>query len=201
MTKFLNISTDNTLGGNSPSDSTVSSQKAIKTLIDTKQDTLVSGTNIKTVNNVSLLGSGNITISGSGAVDSVNGKTGTVVLSASDVGAIDIANNSTVTASDALNSVVTTTGITKSSSGYVKLGNGLIIQWVRIQGTQSQNQDVTLPTAFTSADSFTATATIFGVSESMYPVSIQAQTATTVQLHRYTGNLTGFYFNIIAIGY
>lgn len=34
MTKFLNISVDNTLGGNSPSDETVSSQKAIKTYID-----------------------------------------------------------------------------------------------------------------------------------------------------------------------
>lgn len=34
MTKFLNISTDNTLGGVSPSDSTVSSQKAIKDYVD-----------------------------------------------------------------------------------------------------------------------------------------------------------------------
>lgn len=34
MTKFLNISTDNTLGGVSPSDSTVSSQKAVKDYID-----------------------------------------------------------------------------------------------------------------------------------------------------------------------
>lgn len=32
----------------------------------TKQDTLVSGTNIKTINNQSLLGSGNINISGGG---------------------------------------------------------------------------------------------------------------------------------------
>ena len=32
--------------------------------LSTKQDTLVSGTNIKTVNNVSLLGSGDVTISG-----------------------------------------------------------------------------------------------------------------------------------------
>lgn len=35
MTKFLNISTDTDLGGNSPSDSTVCSQKAIKTYVDT----------------------------------------------------------------------------------------------------------------------------------------------------------------------
>ena len=34
MTKFLNISVDNTLGGNSPSDVTVSSQKAIKDYVD-----------------------------------------------------------------------------------------------------------------------------------------------------------------------
>jgi len=34
MTKFLNISTDNTLGGSSASDETVSSQKAIKTYIE-----------------------------------------------------------------------------------------------------------------------------------------------------------------------
>ena len=33
-----------------------------KTLIDSKQDTLVSGSNIKTINNTSILGSGNITI-------------------------------------------------------------------------------------------------------------------------------------------
>ena len=37
---------------------------ALKSDIDTKQDTLVSGTNIKTINNQSLLGSGNISISG-----------------------------------------------------------------------------------------------------------------------------------------
>ena len=38
-------------------------------LLDEKQATLVSGTNIKTINNNSLLGSGNISISGSGIVD------------------------------------------------------------------------------------------------------------------------------------
>ena len=38
----------------------------INGIIDDKQDTLVSGTNIKTINNESILGSGNITISGGG---------------------------------------------------------------------------------------------------------------------------------------
>ena len=41
--------------------------KTINDIIDDKQDTLVSGTTIKTINNESLLGSGNITISGGGS--------------------------------------------------------------------------------------------------------------------------------------
>lgn len=73
---------------------------ATQTALNGKQETLVSGTNIKTVNGSSLLGSGNITIGD--AVDSVNGQTGAVVLTASDVGAlpdstvIPTVNNSTI---------------------------------------------------------------------------------------------------------
>ena len=48
---------------------------------DTKQDTLISGTNIKTINNQSLLGSGNITIEGGGG--------GSIVM----VGSFEIDNN------------------------------------------------------------------------------------------------------------
>lgn len=73
MTKFLNISTDSTLGGNSPADDVVVSQKAISTAVATKQDTLVSGTTIKTVNGNSLLGSGDITISGGVAWGNITG--------------------------------------------------------------------------------------------------------------------------------
>lgn len=36
----------------------------MNTRLNTKQDTLVSGTNIKTINNQSILGSGNITLTG-----------------------------------------------------------------------------------------------------------------------------------------
>lgn len=45
--------------------------------LDDKQDTLVSGTNIKTINGNSLLGSGNIAISTSGTVDSALSDTST----------------------------------------------------------------------------------------------------------------------------
>ena len=47
---------------------------ALNTALSSKQDTLVSGTNIKTINNNSLLGSGNISISGGTATDvQING--------------------------------------------------------------------------------------------------------------------------------
>ena len=41
----------------------------VNEIIDDKQDTLVSGTNIKTINNASLLGSGNIDIQGGSDVE------------------------------------------------------------------------------------------------------------------------------------
>ena len=44
------------------SDSFIASQKAVKTAVDAKQDTLVSGTSIKTINSTTLLGSGDIAI-------------------------------------------------------------------------------------------------------------------------------------------
>lgn len=56
FTDFSWLSTSNGSGG----------YKTIQSELDAKQATLVSGTNIKTINNQSLLGSGNITISGGG---------------------------------------------------------------------------------------------------------------------------------------
>ena len=44
---------------------TLSSQTDLQTALNAKQDTLVSGTNIKTINSTSLLGSGNINIASS----------------------------------------------------------------------------------------------------------------------------------------
>lgn len=43
---------------------TIDSVEALANIVAEKQDTLVSGTNIKTINNTSILGSGNITIEG-----------------------------------------------------------------------------------------------------------------------------------------
>lgn len=58
---------------------------ATQTALNSKQDTLVSWTNIKTVNGESLLWSWNITITWTGLVDSVNWQTWVVVLDADDI--------------------------------------------------------------------------------------------------------------------
>lgn len=64
-TTKLNSSTNSTSTSEAATPSAV---KAAYDLANGKQDQLVSGTSIKTINNQSLLGSGNITISGGGAV-------------------------------------------------------------------------------------------------------------------------------------
>ena len=52
----------------------------IKSALAGKQDTLVSGTTIKTVNNTSLLGGGNITIEGVGISTVTSAQDGTIVI-------------------------------------------------------------------------------------------------------------------------
>jgi len=44
----------------------------INNLLSAKQDTLISGTNIKTINGNSILGSGDLVVSGGGTIDTVN---------------------------------------------------------------------------------------------------------------------------------
>ena len=45
---------------------TLSAQTDLQTALDAKQDDLVSGTNIKTINGASVLGAGDLVVSGSG---------------------------------------------------------------------------------------------------------------------------------------
>ena len=61
------IITDATAGDLTQYWTSAQTQSAITSAVSTKQDTLVSGTNIKTINNESILGSGNIDIQGGGS--------------------------------------------------------------------------------------------------------------------------------------
>lgn len=68
MTKFLNISVDNTLGGNSPSDVAVSSQKAVKEYIDAHS----GGGGSTAVDNLSITRNSSLQIQTVGVIDSNN---------------------------------------------------------------------------------------------------------------------------------
>ena len=72
---------------------TASAVKAAYDLADGKQDKLVSGTNIKTINNESLLGSGNITISGGASLP---------IATASTLGGIKVGSGLSVTSDGTL---------------------------------------------------------------------------------------------------
>ena len=88
-------------------------------LITDYQPTLVSGTNIKTVNGLSLLGSGNIQIDS--GVTSFNTRTGAVLLSSEDV-----ATALGFTPYDAGNpsGYITSSGVASNVSGTVAVANG-----------------------------------------------------------------------------
>lgn len=66
----LNI-TFSTTADETPRIATKSQWRDLASKVDSKQDALVSGTNIKTINNTSLLGGGNISISGAGTITEV----------------------------------------------------------------------------------------------------------------------------------
>ena len=91
---------------------TLSNQTDLQNALDTKQATLVSGTNIKTINATSLLGSGDITISGSVA----DGDKGDITVSGS--GATWTIDNDAVTTAKILNSNVTLAKIEDISTAH-----------------------------------------------------------------------------------
>jgi hypothetical protein len=114
---------DNTSDANKPIST------ATQSALDGKQSTLVSGTNIKTINSQSLLGSGNIDISGSGGVTTLEGLDGAINLAA---GAnVTITDNGTDTITIAAASGGVTDGdkgdITVSASGATwTIDNGVV---------------------------------------------------------------------------
>ena len=110
----------------------------INELVDDKQDTLVSGTNIKTINNTSILGSGNIEVGGGGgsytAGNGIDITSNTVSVKAGDgtigvdtngvkVGTIQTAN----IANSAVNSNKLSTGVKNNMLMNATSSDGLTI--------------------------------------------------------------------------
>ena len=92
--------------------------------LSSKQDVLVSGENIKTINNQSILGPGNITIEGGGIAE-------LPVASENVLGGIKVGENLTITEDGVLNAVgggiAELPVASEDTLGGVKIGNGLVI--------------------------------------------------------------------------
>ena len=105
----------------------------INEIIDDKQDTLVSGTNIKTINGTSLLGSGNIDIQGGGgsytAGNGIDITANTVSVKAGD-GTIDVDTNGvkvgTIQTANITANAVTTAKIASGAVTTAKIANGAV---------------------------------------------------------------------------
>lgn len=117
------------------------------------------------------------------------------------LGAVSVSTDGTnswakAPASDVINSIITTTGILKSKNGYVKLGNGIIIQWGITPAITSNGQFVNLPTAFSSTNySVVATMNYSGGSDRC---SCHSFETTGFKMTVAAG---GYQYNFIAIGY
>lgn len=91
---------------------------------------------------------------------------------------------------------ITTTAISKLQNGYVKLSNGIIIQWGVTPNITENGQQVTLPTAFTSTNySIVLTMNFSGGTNS---ISAYDKTTSSFKVQVGAGNYPYFF---IAIGY
>lgn len=114
-------------------DSALTDIENVETAVADKQNTLVSGTNIKTVNGNSLLGSGNIEIGGSGTIDTE--------MSNSSTNAVQ---NNVIT-----ENILSVTPIIKSESSFgsscIQVTNQLRISGERINPWKIEGQDTFNP--------------------------------------------------------
>lgn len=97
---------------------------------------------------------------------------------------------------------ITTSAISKSANGYVKLGNGIIIQWGKFTTSSSdyQNFSVTFPTAFSNTNYSFCFQQARNGAASLYASQINSKTTTGVTGSYGIGNLSGGAM-WIAIGY
>ena len=112
--------------------------------------------------------------------------------------------------SDKTDSAVSTIGINKNQNGYVKLGNGIIIQWGRYDhGSNSAGfkATITLPTPFTNTNySFSLVGTRQNDDDMTAAVNVEGRAKATTyinfQCSRTSGSSAGIrYIDWLAIGY
>ena len=107
-------------------------------------------------------------------------KNGKAVLACHNEEILSAPNNVNATIT---HSIVTTTGIQKAANGYVKFGNGIILQW----GNTSSTATVTLPTAFTTTNYVVTASTRTTGNQGNGWAQVKDRTTTTfyLEFHNY----------------
>ena len=87
------------------------------------------------------------------SINSINGNISNIETSISGLtsDALTGANTKYITASATVNRILTATALSKATNGYVKFGNGIIIQWGGI-ASGSTSRTINLSTAFSNGD-------------------------------------------------
>lgn len=160
---------------------------AIQTQINSKQATITGG--------ASTIASSDLTASRT-LVSNSSGKVAVSAITSTELGYLDGVTSNIQTQ---LNARPTATE-SKAQNGYMKFGNGIIIQW-GMETTVSATTAVTLPTAF-STTNYSVTITSIG-DAGVYQRLVSANTPkTTTKFTTYAGGGVASYpFSWIAIGY
>lgn len=123
--------------------------------------------------------------------------TGTQTISGNKTfsGTVSVPNSST------LGTALNTTDISKSNNGYLKLGNGVIVQWGNLTKTGTSTT-LTLPTAFSSASSWGISVNPYHATShkgDAYGVWLSDKTESTIVISDSNGAVQSYYW--VAIGY
>lgn len=104
-------------------------------------------------------------------------------------------------ASAVAGSICTTAAIKKAGNGYVKFGNGIIVQWGAFTATSKTNTAITLPIAFSSTNyrvSFQQYGTAI-TNEYMHAITVVSLATSKFTYCSYLKEKPGYYW--IAVGY
>ena len=103
--------------------------------------------------------------------------------------------------SDAYSSIVTTIGINKSLNGYVKLGNGLIIQWGLVTNMSNCRATVNFPIPFTDIPQVTTTSDYSGVADGYNSYVSNISSTSFYAYNKMYGSSLNCWVRWIAVGY
>lgn len=112
---------------------------------------------------------------------------------------LNMLNNIRTNIQTQLDSKIETSSIKKAASGYVKLSNGLIVQWGKTSADMNKSYTLTFPTAFTTTN-YSITANTLTSGSELFAYGIYTKTTTSVVIKSQGGSASSP-CNWIAIGY